>query len=279
MRTVSFCESEKHGLRIIFLVWTTLSTTNCLLVQIDSVGDRPEQVSGGRSRTNSFHVGEESMSENQLEIKPSVKDVPQTLGEGQQSNFQLQTQWGPDHLAQLKELQNIGDKNNSASVFFAAEKDFAPAKPETNPVNKDLAETLRELERNLGKTQTAVQDLMQRSDPALYELEMSRRGYVTNPYKMINTAAGLSVFKSSPLMGSVLIGGAAALQGFDDVKNLLEANTFTGRSKYSLGLLADTAIGAGAISFAISAVPMKYKAPLLFGGMVARAAIDLIPNK
>ena len=102
---------------------------------------------------------------------------------------------------------------------------------------------------------------------------------VHNPYQILTAGTGLAVLAKSPGLASVPLTGFAALQGYDDFKNLRDQTTFAGRGKYTLGLMADTAAGSGALAFLTDSVPMKYKAPLLAGGMLARAAIDFIPEK
>ncbi|MBX9567949.1 MAG: hypothetical protein K2X77_03600 [Candidatus Obscuribacterales bacterium] len=160
-----------------------------------------------------------------------------------------------------------------------AERNGSPRwKPAEIP-QKDLAQTLKELQINLRDTQDGLKEYLAKSDPSLYDLEMSRRGYMTNPYKMLTTGAGLALLKSNPRLSALQVTGAAALQGYDDYKSLLDSTTVGGRAKYATGLLADTAIAAGSISFLLDSVPMKYKASLLVGGMVVRGALDLIPNK
>lgn len=144
---------------------------------------------------------------------------------------------------------------------------------------KDLAQTLKELQVNLRDTQDGLKDYLAKADPSLYDLEMSRRGLLSNPYKVLTAGAGLALLNSSPRLSALQVTGVAALQGYDDYKSLLESTTFLGRTKYGVGLLADTAIAAGSISFLMDAVPMKYKASMLIGGMVIRGALDLIPTK
>ncbi len=187
----------------------------------------------------------------------------------------------PNALAQLKELSN---KNNTGApvandlMVLHPELDnkslnFKPGLPDN--LNSDL----KDLQKMLEKTQQQIHDLRLNCDSGLYDLEQSRRSMLGNPYKILTLGTGLAMMPKSYGFGAVPIAGFAALQGYDDVKNLLDQNTFAGRGKYTLGILADTAAGAGALGFLSEAVPMKYKAPLLIGGLVARAAIDFIPVK
>jgi hypothetical protein len=148
-----------------------------------------------------------------------------------------------------------------------------------NLLPTDLEQNLKSLQQNLEKTQSQIAELQKNCNSGLYDLELSRRSMVENPYKILTAGSGLAMLTKSPGLASIPLTGFAALQGYDDFKNLRDQTTFAGRGKYTLGLMADTAVGAGSLAFLTDSVPMKYKAPLLLGGMVARAAIDFIPNK
>jgi hypothetical protein len=146
-------------------------------------------------------------------------------------------------------------------------------------LSKNLEQDLTELRQSLEKTQQQIAELQKTSNSGLFDLEMSRRTLVENPYKILSAGSGLAMLGKSAGLAVIPLTGTAALQGYDDFKSLREQTTWAGRGKYTLGLASDTAIGAGALAFLTESVPMKYKAPLLVGGMLARAAIDFIPNR
>jgi len=146
-------------------------------------------------------------------------------------------------------------------------------------LSKNLEQDLKDLQQSLEKTQKQIAELQKTSNTGLYDLEMSRRTLVENPYKILSVGSGLAMLGKSTGLAAIPLTGMAALQGYDDFKSLREQTNWAGRSKYSLGLVSDTAIGASALAFLAESVPMKYKAPLLVGGMLARVAIDFIPNK
>lgn len=144
---------------------------------------------------------------------------------------------------------------------------------------RDLRDILADLQIDLHKTQTGVNDLLQQGDPSLYDLDQSRRGLMTNPYKVMTGTAGMLMLNSNPLIGVGQIAAVAALQGYDDYKNLRSSDSLLLTSKYATGMAADLAIAAGSAAFLLESIPMKYKAPLLIGGIVLRSALDLIPNR
>lgn len=159
-----------------------------------------------------------------------------------------------------------------------AERGSQPRWKQAENPAKDLAETLKELQINMRDTQDGLKDYLAKTDPRLYDLEMSRRGLLTNPYKTLTATSGMALFNVSPKLAALQVTGVAALQGYDDYKNLLDSKTGLGKTKYAVGLLADTAFAAGSIGFLMESVPMKYKAPLLIGGILVRGALDFIPT-
>jgi hypothetical protein len=160
-----------------------------------------------------------------------------------------------------------------------AERASQPRWKQAESPPKDLAETLKELQINMRDTQDGLKEYLAKTDPSLYDLEMSRRGLLTNPYKVFTGTSGLALLHVSPKLSALQVTGVAALQGYDDYKNLLDSKSATAKTKYAVGLLADTAFAAGSIGFMMESVPMKYKAPLLIGGILVRSALDFIPTK
>jgi|EP01043_Picozoa_sp_COSAG02_P058579 hypothetical protein len=178
-------------------------------------------------------------------------------------------------LAQLKDLVD----KNGGQITVSRVSDTSSGKAGTALLPPNLETDLKDLQKNLEKTQAQIAELRKNCDSGLYDLEQSRRAMVTNPYKILTAGSGLAMLSKSSGLAAVPLTGFAALQGYDDFKNLREQTTFAGRGKYTLGLLADTAVGAGSLAFLTDSVPMKYKAPLLIGGLVARGAIDFIHPK
>lgn len=178
-------------------------------------------------------------------------------------------------LAQLKE---IVDKSGG-QIVLSRVSDSAAGKANNALLPPNLETDLKDLQKSLEKTQAQIAELRKNCDSGLYDLEQSRRAMLTNPFKILTAGSGLAMLSKSPGLATVPLSGFAALQGYDDFKNLREQTTFAGRGKYTLGLLADTAVGAGSLAFLTESVPMKYKAPLLIGGLVARGAIDFIHPK
>lgn len=138
---------------------------------------------------------------------------------------------------------------------------------------------LGDLQKQLERTQKLIKEMKVTCDTGLYDLELSRRSFTGNPYKILTAGSGLAMLPKSPYLAAVPLTGFAALQGYDDFKMLRNQDNLLGRSKYTLGLLSDGAAAAGALGFLSESVPMKYKLPLLLGGLAARAAIDFIPAK
>ena len=202
--------------------------------------------------------------------------MPDVLSEIKISTRDDQTA-GTFHDELFKGLPEHGKARHEPAAERVA--DVPAAKGATVVLPVDLEKNLKDLQQSLEKTQKQIADLQKNCNSGLYDLELSRRSMVHNPYKILTAGTGLAVLAKSPGLASVPLTGFAALQGYDDFKNLRDQTTFAGRGKYTLGLMADTAAGAGALAFLTDSVPMKYKAPLLAGGMLARAAIDFIPEK
>jgi hypothetical protein len=185
-----------------------------------------------------------------------------------------------------KEAQPFHDElfNNKGAVSAKNElavinNQDAPAITAQGLLAKNLETNLKDLQHTLDKTQKQIAELQKNCNSGLYDLELSRRSMTGNPYKILTAGTGLAMITKSPGLAAIPLTGFAALQGYDDFKNLRDQTTFGGRSKYALGLLADTAVGAGTLAFLTDAVPMKYKAPMLAGGLLVRAAVDFIPSK
>jgi hypothetical protein len=156
-------------------------------------------------------------------------------------------------------------------------------KPASLPSIPDI--DFKDLQHSLEKTRQQMGEIQKYSNTELYDRELSRRSMVFNPYKILTAGSGLAMLNKSPEVAAVPLTGFAVLQGYDDVKNLGEQKSFGGISKYSLGLLADCTVGAGAGAYVLDAVmpgnqsiPMRYKAALVIGGMAVRAALDFIPT-
>lgn len=181
--------------------------------------------------------------------------------------------WKAGNLASLKDIV----KNNSQTENTVTR--VSDTSGRGGLLTPELDKNLGDVQRILQDTQKQIADLRLHFNQTLYDNEQSRRAMFTNPYKVLSVGTGLAVFRTSPGLASVPLTGFAALQGYDDFKNLKESTNFQTRSKYTLGMVADTAIGAGALGFLSESVPMKYKAPLLVGGLLVRAAVDFIPNK
>lgn len=190
--------------------------------------------------------------------------------------------WNGDHLSHLKDMLDKSAANRTAAnkteLLVTRVSDTASAGNQV-VLPKSLETDLKDLQKNLERTQKQIAELQQTCNSGLFDLELSRRSLTGNPYKILTAGTGLAVLSKSPGLATMPLTGVAALQGYDDFKNLREQTSFSGRGKYTLGLLADTAVGAGSLSFLTESVPMKYKAPLLIGGLLARAAIDFIPNR
>lgn len=178
----------------------------------------------------------------------------------------------------LAQLKDIVDKNGG-QISVSRVSDTTTGKANTALLPPNLETDLKDLQKSLEKTQAQIAELQKNCNSGLFELEQSRRALVTNPYKVLSAGSGLAMLSKSPGLAAVPLVGVAGLQGYDDFKNLREQTTLSGRTKYTLGLVADTAIGAGAVGWMMDSVPMRYKAPLLLGGLVVRGAIDFIPNK
>lgn len=198
-----------------------------------------------------------------------------------------------------KDKQPVGN-----ALTATATSDLTAGKGTQGLLPVDLSKNLKDLQSSLETTQKQIAELRKNSGSELYDLELSRRSMLGNPYKalalgtsiampvkglaslspwlspggVVDTVAANKVARGNWQATAVLT-GFAALQGYDDYKNLRDQTTFGGYSKYAAGLLADTAVGAGSIAFLSESVPMKYKAPLVVGGLLARAAIDFIPDR
>ena len=184
--------------------------------------------------------------------------------------------WKADSLATLKDIvKNSGPQSghqNEIAVSRVADSRNGLFSPQQDKVFEDLHKALIETQKQMGEMRLQF-------STTLYDNEQSRRSMLSNPYKVLTVGTGAAVFRTSPGLASLPLTGFAALQGYDDFKNLKESTSFQTRSKYTLGMVADTAVGAGALGFLSDSVPMKYKAPLLVGGLLVRAAVDFIPNK
>lgn len=198
------------------------------------------------------------MSDVLPEIKTSPKNDQQSL---------------PLHDDLFKEMRS--NAKNELAVTRASDKATDPLQ---GLMPKNLEKDLKDLQGALEKTQKEIAELHKKYNSGLYDLEMNRRTMLHNPYKILTAGSGLAMLSKSHALATVPLAGFAGMQAYDDIKSLGEQNTFAGRGKYTLGVAADTAIGAGALGFLSDSVPMKYKAPLLVGGLLARAAIDFIPN-
>lgn len=190
----------------------------------------------------------------------------------------LEGLWHPQQQA-LASAKEVAGNNEPATVTRVS--DTAPGTPASAKglLPLDLEQNLKNLQQSLSDTQKQIAELQKTSNSGLYDLELSRRSLVENPYKILTAGTGLAALWKSPALSTIPLTGLAALQGYDDFKNLRDQTTWAGRGKYTLGLLSDTAVGAGSLAFLTESVPMKYKAPLLLGGLIARTAIDFIPNK
>jgi hypothetical protein len=133
-------------------------------------------------------------------------------------------------------------------------------------------------EHDFDKFSRYMGDLLRTSE--LYELELSRRSVLGNPYKLMTAGSGIAMLADgAPVLGGLSIAGVAGLQAYDDFKNLRDQKSALGIGKYGLGLVADTAIGVGGLGFVLDEVPMEFKATLLIGGLLARGSIDFLSNR
>jgi hypothetical protein len=117
-------------------------------------------------------------------------------------------------------------------------------------------------------------DLLKTSE--LYESELSRRSVIGNPEKLLLAGSSLATLANdSPMLSGATFAGLAGLQAYDDFKNMRDQRTVLGFGKYGLGIAADAAMGLGGLGYLVDA-PLEYKAPLLFGGLVVRGAMDIV---
>lgn len=191
--------------------------------------------------------------------------------------------WREGSLNQLREITK-GTTNGAPvpelTVTRVSDTDATQKKnPQDNLIPPALDKNLKDVQNILQETQKQIAELRLHYDRSLFDIEQNRRGVFSNPYKLMTVGTGAMVFRSSPGLASVPLTGFAALQGYDDFKNLKESTNWQTRGKYSMGLVADAAIGAGALGFLSESVPMRYKAPLLIGGALVRGALDFVPNK
>jgi hypothetical protein len=201
----------------------------------------------------------------------------------------------PDVLNEIKTSEKTDHTANAlreeafkgGAAHGATKNELAVTKPAEIPAFKgmqgvlptDLEKNLKDLQQSLEKTQKQIAELQKTCGSNLYDNELASRSMIHNPYKILTAGSGLAMLTKSHGLAAIPLTGFAGLQGYDDFKSLREQTTFAGRGKYTLGLLADTAVGAGSLAFLTDSVPMKYKAPMLAGGLLVRAAIDFIPNK
>lgn len=190
----------------------------------------------------------------------------------------LKDLWSSQHISKLEDAVNKdGSKQNHLTLTQVSENEVS--KTTAMPLPGNLDTSLKDLQQNLERTQKLIQDLRKNCDNGLYDLELSRRSLTGNPYKILTAGSSLALLSKSPALGSVPLAGFAAMQGYDDFKNLLNQDSFAGRSKYTLGLLADLSMGAGSLGFLSESIPMRYKLPMLVGGLAVRTAVDFIPEK
>lgn len=193
--------------------------------------------------------------------------------------------WRSGSLNQLRDIvksTSSGVPVQELTVTRVSDTDAAPLQkknPQDNLIPPALDKNLKDVQNILQETQKQIAELRLHYDKNLYDMEQSRRGVFSNPYKLMTVGTGAMVFRSSPGLAAVPLTGFAALQGYDDFKNMKDALNWQTRGKYSMGLVADAAIGAGALGFLSESVPMRYKAPLLIGGFLVRSALDFVPNK
>lgn len=142
---------------------------------------------------------------------------------------------------------------------------------------KELQDLLNKQRKPLGET-----EMLSHAD--LHSLVESNRSMLYNPSKLVAASSGLAMLLKSPQLAGASLSGFAGVQAYDDFKSFRDQKSISGWGKYSLGLAADSAVGAGAGAYLLEAIvpgkefiPTKYKAALVVGGLVARAAIDLIP--
>lgn len=220
------------------------------------------------------------MAEIQKEVTPAQKGVGAAVADlFQNERMANPPKSGADSIKDANSIVPPYVHADTPAGVENAERNSQPRWKPAETAPKDLATTLKELSINLKDTQDGLKEYLAKSDPSLYDLEVSRRGLLTNPYKILTAGSGLALLNASPKLSALQVTGVAALQGYDDYKNLLDSKTLGGRSKYALGLVADASIAAGSVSFLLESVPMKYKAPMLFGGLAVRAALDFIPTK
>ncbi|MBX9688020.1 MAG: hypothetical protein K2X27_15040 [Candidatus Obscuribacterales bacterium] len=184
--------------------------------------------------------------------------------------------WKGDALAHLKEMAPRS-QNQLTELTVSRVSDNASSKASL-PLPIDLDKNLKDLQNNLEKTQKQIAELRQNCSPDLFQREQSRLSFTGNPYKLLTAGTGVGMLYRSPGFAAAPLVGFAGLQGYDDFKSLSNSSTLHDRTKYTLGLAADASIAAGSIGFLMESVPMRYKAPLLIGGLLTRAAVDFIPN-
>jgi hypothetical protein len=109
--------------------------------------------------------------------------------------------------------------------------------------------------------------------------DQQRRSLLGNPDKLLNLSCGITLLPMYPRLASVPLTYLAAQQGYHDFTNFKEQNSLLGSTKFAAGLLSDAAIGTAALGFLHEGIPIKLKAPLLLGGILARAIVDLLPPK
>ena len=94
---------------------------------------------------------------------------------------------------------------------------------------------------------------------------------VENVAKLAGVVGSFAAMDNHFVASNLALAGIAALEASHDFDSLCHQKTFMGAVKYSSGLLADVAMGAGAVGLAASDyVPAKYTAPFLVGGLLAR---------